>query len=422
MARVVLTSWGSFGDLNPFLGLASALRARGHVPVLAMPAFYGGVIREAGFAHAVVEPDADPALDPDLVRKVMDPRRGTEAIFREILLPHLPAAHATLLEAVRGADLLITHPAALAAPIVAEQTGIRWLSTVLSPLNFMSAYDPILPPPATWVRHLPWWVLLKTAPWVADAGRQVTSRWMEPLQQFRLSLGLPRAVNPIFEGQHSPFGTLAMYSRVFGGPFADWPAKVTITGQIRYDASHGATLAEPLERFLDAGDAPIVYTLGSSVVLVADRFWDECLDATRRLGRRAVLLAGPVHAERLRPHAPASVFVADAAPHSLLFPRAAAVVHPCGIGTTGTALASGRPQLAVPYTNDQPDNAWRLERLGVARMLAPQRYRGPAVARELTTLLSDARYASQANTIGNVVAAERGAETACDMIESLLRA
>lgn len=420
MARVVITTWGSFGDVNPYLGLATALRARGHVPVMAMPSFYGATIREAGFEFAAVEPDADPALDPALLRKVMDPRRGTEAIFREILLPHLPAAHATLMAAVQGADFMITHPAALAAPIVAEQTGIPWLSTVLSPLNFMSAYDPILPPPATWVRHLPWWVLLKTAPWVADAGRQVTSRWMEPLQAFRGSLGLPRAINPIFEGQHSPYGTLAMYSKVFGGPFADWPQQVTVTGQLRYDVSHGAVLSPEIERFLDAGEAPIVFTLGSSVVLIAEQFWDECLDATRRMGCRAILLAGPVQSARLQGHVSSNVLVVDAAPHSLLFPRAAAIVQPCGIGTTGTALASGRPQLAVPYTNDQPDNAWRLSRLGVARMMSPRAYRGRAVARELTTLLSAPGYRQQAEALAAVVAGERGAELACDRIEALL--
>ncbi|MCO4100546.1 MAG: glycosyltransferase family 1 protein [Gemmatimonas sp.] len=60
MARVVITTWGSFGDVNPYLGLATALRARGHVPVMAMPSFYGATVRDAGFAFAAVEPDADP--------------------------------------------------------------------------------------------------------------------------------------------------------------------------------------------------------------------------------------------------------------------------------------------------------------------------------------------------------------------------
>lgn len=420
MSRIVITTWGSYGDVNPYLGLATALAARGHHCVMAMPAVYAAPIAAAGFEHAVTEPDADPALDPNMVRRVMHPRNGAEAIFREVLLPILGESHASLMRAAGGAALLVGHPAAMTAPIVAEQLALPWVSTVLSPLNFMSAFDPIVPPPAPWMRHVPWSWRLRTAPWIADAGRQVSDRWMEPLQQFRESLGLRRVVRPLFEGQHSPHAVLALFSRVFGGPFPDWPPHTTITGQLRFDASYGASLDPAVARFLEAGEPPIVFTLGSSAVMVADRFWDESLEAARRLGRRAVLLAGPVHAPRLAPSAPASVLVVSEAPHSLLFPRAAAIVHQCGMGTLGTALHAGVPQLAVPFANDQPDNADRLQRLGVARVLYPSHYRASRVARELGALLANTAYARQAQALATVVAAERGAEAACDVIEQVL--
>lgn len=420
MSRIVISTWGSYGDLNPYLGLATALVARGHHPVMAMPAVYAAPIAAAGLEHVVTEPDADPALDPDLLRRVMHPRNGAESIFREILLPYLSQSHATLLRVARGAALLVGHPAALAAPIVAEQLDMPWVSTVLSPLNFMSAYDPIVPPPAPWIRHAPWSWRVRLAPWMAAGGRQVSDRWMEPLQQFRESVGLRRVRTPMFEGQHSPHAVLAMFSRVFGGPYADWPPHTAITGQLRYDASYGATLDPAVTEFLDAGEAPIVFTLGSSVVMIADRFWDESLDAARRLGRRALLLAGPVHVPRLASSAPASALVVSEAPHSLLFPRAAVVVHPCGMGTLGTALHAGAPQLAVPFANDQHDNADRLRRLGVARVLYPSEYQGERVARQLGALLGDAAYSRAAREVATVVAAERGAEAACDVIEQLL--
>ncbi|NCW45858.1 MAG: glycosyltransferase, partial [Gemmatimonadaceae bacterium] len=146
MARIVITSWGSFGDVNPYLALGLGLRARGHDVVLCMPPYYEPVVRSTGLGFAPGAPDADPALDRSLMRKVMQPRRGAEAIFREVLIPALGEAHAQLTAAVQGADLVVTHPAALAAPIVVEQQRLKWVSTILSPLNFMSAYDPILPP------------------------------------------------------------------------------------------------------------------------------------------------------------------------------------------------------------------------------------------------------------------------------------
>lgn len=390
---------------------------------MAMPAIYGPAITAAGFAHAITEPDADPELDPHLLRRVMHPRHGAEAIFREVLMPFLEESHASVMRAVEGADLIVSHPAAITTPIVAEQLGVRWLSSVLSPLNFMSAFDPILPPPASFLRHVPWKWRLHTAPWIADAGRKVAARWMEPLQRFRESKGLRRVKDPLFDDMHSPYGVLAMYSRVFGGPFADWPARTTITGQLRYDSSFGGASLDPeLEAFLQDGEPPVVFTLGSSVVMIADDFWDESLEAVRRLGVRAVMLAGPVHAPRIAAMAPRSVMAVAQAPHSLLFPRASVNVHPCGVGTTGTALFAGVPQLAVPFANDQPDNANRLERLGVARAIYPGGYRAARVVAALRALHGDARYAQRARELGAIVASERGAETACDVIERVLNA
>lgn len=420
MARIVITTWGTFGDVNPYLALGRGLLARGHEPVLCMPPFYASVIRDAGLGFRPGAPDADPMLDAELVRRCLHPRNGAQAIFCEVLIPALAESHAQLQEAVQDADLLISHPAALTAPIVAEQTGIRWMSTILSPLNFMSAYDPILPPMAPWLRHIPWAVHVRFADWLAGGGRQVAARWMEPVQAYRASVGLPRAENPLFEGQHAPAGVLALYSRVFGGPYADYPPNVTITGQLRYDASHGATLAPELEAFLQAGAPPVVFTLGSSAVEVAGRFWDESLAALRLLGLRGVLLAGTEAAPRLRATAPSSVCVVDQAPHSLLFGRAAVVVHQCGMGTIGTALAAGVPQLAVPFANDQPDNAWRLTRLGVARTLYPTRYTGHRAAEHLRLLLSMPLYAQRARELAQVVQSENGVVQACDRIDAVL--
>lgn len=420
MARIVITTWGSFGDVNPYLALGLGLRARGHEPVLCMPPYYEPVIRQAGLAFAPGAPDADPALDPDMVRKCLHPYRGAESIFREVLIPALGEAHERLTAAVQGADLVVTHPGALAAPIVMAQQRLPWVSTVLSPLNFMSAYDPILPPMAPWLRHVPYAVHLRYADWIAGGGRQVAARWMEPVQQFRASLGLPRCKDPLFEGQHSPYAVLALYSGVFGGPYPDYPTQVTITGQLRYDAPHGDALSPELEAFLHAGDPPLVFTLGSSAVEMAGRFWEESLDALQRLGRRGVLLVGRKELPRVARLATDRALVVGAAPHSQLFPRAAAVVHPCGMGTLGTALASAVPQLAVPHANDQPDNAWRLTRLGVARTVYPPRYRGWRVATELRALLDMPSYRERAQALAAVVQREDGVGTACDVIDRVL--
>jgi UDP:flavonoid glycosyltransferase YjiC (YdhE family) len=115
------------------------------------------------------------------------------------------------------------------------------------------------------------------------------------------------------------------------------------------------------------------------------------------------------------------VFVCAYAPHSLVFPRAALIVHQGGIGTLAQALRSGRPQLIVPFFADQLDNASRAEKLGVARSLPPERYTAQTACTELRVLLRGERYAQRAASTAKTVAAEDGAARAAAEILFRLR-
>jgi len=190
-----------------------------------------------------------------------------------------------------------------------------------------------------------------------------------------------------------------------------------VTGHVFHDAPHGGSLSPEMESFLEGGPPPVVFTLGSSVVLVAGDFWRESIAAARSVSTRAVLLMGPGNAAALRPSLPPEILAVDVAPHSLLFPRAAAVVQQCGIGTMAQSLRSGRPMLAVPHAHDQPDNAWRAARLGMARIVYPRRYRTARVAEELRTLRDDVSYGAAAQRAAATVQSEGGIRAACDALE-----
>src|ERR1700688_473054 len=115
--------------------------------------------------------------------------------------------------------------------------------------------------------------------------------------------------------------------------------------------------------------------------------------------RRAVLLIGKE--TRNRPASlPDGIMAFDYAPYSELFPRAAAIVHQGGAGTTAQAMRAGRPMLVVPFAYDQPDNAARVERLGIARQVSRTKYTAQRVAAELRALLEDSRYAAKAEEVG----------------------
>jgi UDP:flavonoid glycosyltransferase YjiC (YdhE family) len=177
-----------------------------------------------------------------------------------------------------------------------------------------------------------------------------------------------------------------------------------------------------LEQFLAKGPAPIVFTLGTSAVMAAGDFYEQSIAAVRELGVRGVMLAGAEGVKRLSGKTSESILIVDAAPHSQLFPRAAVIVQQCGIGTLGQALGAGCPILAVPFAHDQPDNAYRVEQLGVARVVYPPQYRAQRVAQELRWLLEQADYGRAASAVAAKVRAEDGANAACDAIEEQLLA
>jgi UDP:flavonoid glycosyltransferase YjiC (YdhE family) len=167
---------------------------------------------------------------------------------------------------------------------------------------------------------------------------------------------------------------------------------------------------------LDDGPPPIVFTLGTAIGSDAGRFYETSLAAARSLGYRAVFV-GSGAPERLA--GGAETIAVDYAPYAELFPRAAVVVHHGGIGTTGLAMQSGRPMLVMPRAWDQPDNAARVARLGIARVVPRHRYTASRVASELRHLLDDA-YRQRALAVREQLRQEHGVRAACDALEAHL--
>ena len=190
-----------------------------------------------------------------------------------------------------------------------------------------------------------------------------------------------------------------------------------VTGFVFYNGTTGLT--PELEDFLTAGPSPLVFTLGTSAVGAAGRFYHESLAAARRLEMRAVLLTGGFAENQPADANGVDMLLVDGAPHQLLFPRAAAIVHQGGIGTTGQALRSGRPMIVVPHAHDQPDNAFRAQSLGVARTIFPRKYRAERVVRETERVLRDKKYARRAGEVAEAVRAEGGADAAARALETL---
>ncbi|HTR97026.1 MAG TPA: glycosyltransferase [Candidatus Acidoferrales bacterium] len=418
MSRIALVTFGSLGDLHPFLAIGTELRRRGHAALLATHADYRELVTSAGLEFAPVRPEfGAPEAMEQVMKRAMDLRRGTEYVLRELVLPWTRDAAEDLLAAAPGSDLIVSHMIAMVAGPVAEKLGVPRVQVALQPSAVFSAHDPPTLP------TVPGSELLRRAlpPFALAALWRLLIRgsrpWFEPLDALRRDLGLPRSRrHPLLEAW-SPLLNLALFSPRFAAPQRDWPARTLATG-FPHDFQR-ESLASPLEAFLAAGEPPIVFTLGSSAVWDPRDFWRASLEAARAVGRRAVLLAGANAAALPRTR---EVHAIEWAPHAALFPRACAIVHSCGIGTTARALEAGRPMLGVPWSHDQPDNATRCRRLGVSRVLARGRYDARSAARELRALLADENVAVRAAEEGAAFRAERGAQAAADALERVLAA
>src|SRR6266851_5949958 len=364
--RILITTFGSYGDIHPYMAIATELRARGQHPVIATSELYREKMEKAGFEFVPVRPHIAPPQkqDADMMRKVMNPRSGSGFLLNEMLFPFVREGYEDLLRAVERADLLLTHPISFAGPLVAQITGIPWVSSVLAPASFFSAYEPPRPPFWQWMRHLN----ILGPRFMSTFLRQFKNFYKnEEYEQFRKELGLPDRGSPIFEGGFSPSLVLALFSRLFAQPQPDWPPQARVTGFAFYDDRNEHEMPAKLTSFLDDGTAPIVFTLGTSAVWVAQDFYRESIAAAKLLGRRAVLLIGD---ERNRVETlPPGMIAVNYAPFEELLRRACAMVHHGGVGTTSEGLRAGIPTLIVPFAFDQPDNAAHAARLGVSRTL-----------------------------------------------------
>jgi rhamnosyltransferase subunit B len=421
--RIVLSNIGTFGDINPLIAIALELKRRGHQPVMAVPAVYGPKIVTLGIEFHPVRPDLDPK-NTLLAEMVYDVRKGTERGLREFLFPALRETYDDLTAAATTparADLLLLGELNYAGPIVAEVIGIPWASYLLAPLSFFSAYDPPVLPMYPRLARAD-----KAVPGMGHAirrlARLVSRNWPQPIYDLRRELGLERGPNPLFDAKHSPDLVLALFSRVLGQEQPDWPANTKITGFCFYDSDAGnATLPAHLEKFLASGPAPLVFTLGSAAVLAAGKFYEFGARAAELLGMRAVLLIGSDERNRPRYPLPDSICVAEYAPYSALFEKAAAVVHQGGVGTTAQCLRAGKPMLIMPYSHDQPDNARRMRRLKVARIIQKGNFTPRRVAAKLRLLLEDSIYARRAQQVALRLRSEDGVKTACYALERLVQ-
>ncbi|MFE7075994.1 glycosyltransferase [Streptomyces sp. NPDC057620] len=348
--RVLLTTWGSRGDVEPLAGLAVALRELGaEVRVCAPPdEEFTALLARAGVPRV--------PLGPSVRSVVAGPRPPTaKDAFR--LAPELVAARfETLTAAAEGCDALVaTGLMPAGARDVAEKLGLRYVLACFHTLGLPSRHFPPGRRPGT---PSPQDETDNRVLWEQDAQR-VNALYGEALNSGRAALGLP-PVDNVRDHVLTDRPWLAADPTL-------WPSR----GRTDLDLVHTGAWILPddrplpadLDAFLDAGEPPVYVGFGSMASHAPEDIARVATEAGRARGRRVLLARG--WADLAAVDDSDDCFVVGEVNQQALFRRVAAVVHHGGAGTTTAAALAGTPQVVVPRIADQPYWAGRVAELGI---------------------------------------------------------
>jgi rhamnosyltransferase subunit B len=419
MARVVLATMGTWGDLFPVIGLARGLSAVGHDVQVTASGAYEELVRAEGLGFASVGPAlsfADYSSDPKILSGRLGGFAGFAHLFARFIFPALDQFVDDLAGAIAGADLVLAHPAQVAAPIAAEHAGVRWGTISVFPGLIPTAFAPPAPTRisvgdgrAARALHRATWSIARF---------NMARLFDSPVNRARRRLGLPATRNCFIAPVTSGRPYLVMASPAVIERPADWPQNVALTGFVAWDRPRSFPDPAGLEEFLSSGEPPVLVTLGASSSLDPRDFYGD--GPVTRLGHRALLLTGPTPGRVELPDDP-RIFSVPFAPLSLVAPRSLAAIHHGGVGTTIQLLSAGLPQVVVPRGFDQPHTAARMAGLGVARAVPWRRATSARLSSELGALLGDRRYRANATALQARLAGEDGLAETVRMIEQILR-
>jgi UDP:flavonoid glycosyltransferase YjiC (YdhE family) len=379
--HAILVTIGTDGDVYPYLGLGTRLRALGHRVTLVANERYRCLALEhgLGFQQLISDAEFHQALDnPDFWHPLKSgwvaARWGVQFFRRQYdVLAEL---------AQDGPTVFAASPGVLPARLIQDKLQRPVATVFLQPGIIPSLTEPpIMPGGLT----LPSWAPrpLGQLYWrlVDGVGDLLVGRH---LNRVRFSLGLA-PVRRLFRWWLSPELAIGLWPAWYGPPQPDWPRQIRLASFPMYDGRLAPSLPADVLAFCRAGPPPIAFTFGTGM-RHARRMFRAAVTACGRLGRRGLLLTR--FREQLPATLPPFIHVCDYAPFLQLFPLCAAVVHHGGIGTTARALAAGTPQLVLHLAYDQHDNATRVERLGVGAGLPAQQRGAGGIARALAALLT----------------------------------
>ncbi|MCE5279343.1 MAG: glycosyltransferase [Planctomycetaceae bacterium] len=412
MARpldILMVTWGSMGDVQPYVALGRALNAAGHRAVLATAGRFEPLAARAGVQFAAVGDDLTDAVLEDVFARFLGTGsllRQTHLLIGDLMLRGAERQFADVRALCKGFDVAICHPTAVFAQEAIIRQGIPWVGVVLAPMMLPTGAAPPMGAPnfGPAINRLMW----KLAEFAQNA--VYARRYRRRIR----SLGGQRVHFTLYDAL-SPRCNLVGVSPALVPPYADVPDSFHWTGRWVLDEPD-FTLPPPLVEFLAHEDRPVVVSFGSMAVGRAEGLGAVVTEALAMVGCRSVVqrgwagLGGDTGGGR--------VLFVDYIPHELLFPHAACVVIHGGAGATHAAARAGVPAVVVPHLMDQGYWAGVLQGHGAAPPPLPyQKLTARRLAQRISECLDSRPMAVAAARLGAQMKAEDGCAEAVRVIE-----
>lgn len=410
---ILILAVGSYGDVLPLVGMARELQQRGHRVTVFTSAHFTELVQKAGmeFVAMGTADDYDAmANNPAL----WHPHKGWRLIMKRLVSNALEETYSLLkAKVIQGNTLLVSSTLGFAARLLQETHHIPHATVHFSPGVFHSAHQA----PKIHGLPLPDWlpVAFKHHMW-KFLDHTVIDPVVKPrLNHVRRQLGLPPVSRIFHDWLHSPDLVLGLFPEWFAAPQPDWPPETHVMGFPLYDEAPDSVLPATVQNFLDAHPEPLIYTPGSANKH-GRSFFKEAAEASQKLGRPAIFLTR--YPEQLPRFLPKGITHFSYVPLSQLLPHASVLIHHGGIGTCSQALRAGTPQIIQPLAFDQFDNAARVEKLGVGRIIRKRRFKASNIAARLQILLSSSDVKRQYQSLRHYFPGEDHLKKSCHLLET----
>jgi len=408
--NITILTYGSRGDVQPFLPLSLELMSGGHSVKLAAPARFKELVELYGIQFVSL-----PGEPEDLSRRLNNVGFNFIKMVREIM-DHAVEIGADMLRQTEDscidADLIIhTFAHAIGAHTLAHEKNIPDIHIQTFPMFTPTGDYPIVTMPDLKFRSLnllTHTISQKITWWTSKFG----------FEQVRRRAGLPKRnlYSPFDKDPHRPpTPILCAWSPNILPPSNEWADNVHVTGYYFFDIDKTYQPSIELKNFLDAGEPPICISFGSMVNRNANRIDDVIQVALENTNNRGIILSGW---SAVKDKTSDNVIYLNAVPHDWLLPKCKMIIHHGGAGTTSAGLRAGIPNIVVPFTADQPFWGRRVHAAGIGPKPIPV---NKLSVGNLTQTIIDAEgkaIRERAHVFGQAIRSENGVQYVARLITS----